>query len=62
MLSTTSLLCALPLAAFAYGYPGMFEAHWVQHLNLIECNRITLAISRASGVFYLRVSREFAHP
>ena len=34
VLWTTSLLCALSLAAFACGYPGTFGGHWIQQLGL----------------------------
>ena len=36
VLWTTSLLCALSLAAFAYGYPGTFGGHRMQCLTVME--------------------------
>ncbi|KAH8979805.1 FAD-binding domain-containing protein [Lactarius akahatsu] len=55
MLPTTSLLCALSLAALACGYPGTLEDRatlvTTSRFNA-TCHQIAAAISNASEVFY----------
>ncbi|KAI9439708.1 FAD-binding domain-containing protein [Lactarius indigo] len=59
MLPTTPLVCALSLAALAYGHPGTLDA-WLDDRATLgttsqfkgTCHRIAAAISNASEVFY----------
>ncbi len=64
MLSTTPLLCALSLAALAYGHPGTSDDRATLGATSqfkTTCHRIVAAISNASEVFFSRVSRVLAH-